>query len=97
MNSAAQRPAPSAADTSGTPPMPLHAAVSQALRHYLDTLEGEMPSNLYELVIREVERPLLEIVMQRCDGNQSRASQALGINRGTLRKKLREHALGEDI
>ncbi|TQV65240.1 MAG: DNA-binding transcriptional regulator Fis [Halothiobacillaceae bacterium] len=77
-----------------TPPAtPLHEAVSAALKHYIQTLEGDDPRDLYALVLREVERPLLECAMSHCDGNQTRAAACLGINRGTLRKKLREHGL----
>jgi len=68
-------------------------AVAVALKAYWDALEGDDPCNLYALVIQEVERPLLETAMQHCKGNQSRAAQCLGINRATLRKKLREHGL----
>jgi len=71
----------------------LGEAVRDALQAYWRTLEGDDPCNLYALVLQEVERPLLESVMAHCDGNQSRAAQCLGINRSTLRKKLREHAL----
>ena len=72
---------------------PLHETVRLALKDYMLTLEGDDPSDLYALVMREVERPLLECALQHCAGNQSRAAQCLGLSRGTLRKKLREHAL----
>lgn len=74
-------------------PHPLHETVRNALKEYLLTLEGDDPSDLYAMVMREVERPLLECVLKHCGGNQSRAAQCLGLNRGTLRKKLREHDL----
>ena len=45
------------------------------------------------MVLKEIELPLLEIVMRECKDNQSKASQILGINRGTLRTKLKEHKL----
>jgi len=72
---------------------PMQQAVIRALEQFWDTLEGDQPSNLYELVINHVERPLLETVMIRCEYNQSRAAQCLGITRSTLRKKLRGHGL----
>ncbi|MFP4154299.1 MAG: helix-turn-helix domain-containing protein [Halothiobacillaceae bacterium] len=72
--------------------MCLSNLVRQAIEGYMERLEGDDPCDLYALVMQEVERPLLETVMQHCDGNQSRAAQCLGINRATLRKKLRLHA-----
>lgn len=72
---------------------PLHEAVRSALEQYMATLEGDDPRDLYALVMGEVERPLLECAMRHCEGNQTRAAACLGINRGTLRKKLREHGL----
>ncbi|MGE8398057.1 MAG: helix-turn-helix domain-containing protein, partial [Comamonas sp.] len=54
---------------------------------------GETPSNMYDMVLRLVEKPLLDVVMQQSDNNQSRAAQWLGLNRNTLRKKLLEHGM----
>lgn len=71
---------------------PLHHYVEQALHNYFSQLGDESISNLYELVLAEVEVPLLKSVLQRTEGNQSKAAQMLGINRGTLRKKLKEYA-----
>ncbi len=76
--------------------LPLHQAVHTALEHYWVTLEGDEPRDLYALVLREVERPLLECTMRYCQNNQTRAAACLGINRGTLRKKLREYGLDGD-
>jgi Fis family transcriptional regulator len=64
--------------------------VQTALREYFRRLDGHAPCNLYRLVLNQVERPLLETVLEYTDGNQTRAAEILGINRGTLRKKLRE-------
>ncbi|MBD3816370.1 MAG: hypothetical protein IE913_07970 [Halothiobacillus sp.] len=72
---------------------PVQQAVRAALDALWETLEGDQPSNLYELVIAQIERPLLETAMMRCEQNQSRAAQCLGINRSTLRKKLKQHRL----
>jgi Fis family transcriptional regulator len=77
-------------------PRPLHEIVRSALKDYIQTLEGDDPTELYAMVMREVERPLLECALQHCEGNQTRAAQCLGLNRGTLRKKLREHGLNHD-
>lgn len=72
---------------------PIQHAVRAALDALWETLEGDQPNNLYELVIAQIERPLLETAMARCDHNQSRAAECLGINRSTLRKKLKQHHL----
>lgn len=72
---------------------PLQRSVATALDDYFKTLDGEPTAGLYELVMAEVERPLLEIVMAQVDHNQSRAAALLGLNRGTLRKKLTQHGL----
>jgi len=77
-------------------PRPLHETVRNALKEYMLTLEGDDPTELYAMVMREVERPLLECALQHCAGNQTRAAQCLGLNRGTLRKKLREHGINGD-
>lgn len=71
----------------------LSEAVTIAMEDYFDHLEDELPRDLYQFVLREVESPLLKVVMERTKHNQSTASQVLGLNRGTLRKKLKEHKL----
>ncbi len=73
--------------------IPLRDHAEQALSSYFDNLNGHRPGRLYDLVMREVELPLFQTVMDYADGNQSRAADILGINRGTLRKKLREYGL----
>jgi Fis family transcriptional regulator len=72
---------------------PLGSAVQTALMCYFQDLDGHAPDNLYDMVINEVERPLLETVLQHARGNQSRAAKILGINRSTLRKKLDQYGL----
>ncbi len=72
----------------------LRECVARAVRRYLHDMDGEMPDGLYDLVLQEVEGPLLREVLTWADGNQSRAAAALGINRATLRKKLAAHGLG---
>ena len=67
--------------------------VSKSMHKYFKQLDGENPTDIYNMVIKEVELPLLKIVMQQCHDNQSKASKILGINRGTLRSKLKEHNL----
>lgn len=71
----------------------LRGSVEQALRNYFAHLEGQDVSNVYDLVLSEVEAPLLETVMNYVKGNQTRASELLGLNRGTLRKKLKQYDL----
>ena len=72
---------------------PLHDSVRQALESYFIQLKGQIPNNLYELVLAEVEIPLLEAVMDYTKGNQSRAAILLGLSRGTLRKKLKIYGM----
>ena len=72
---------------------PLCKHTEDALNSYFASLNGDRPGDLYDLVIGEVERPLLKAVMDYTDGNQSQAAGILGINRGTLRKKLKDHSL----
>jgi len=72
---------------------PLSALTDEALRGYFTSLNGHKPAALYQLVIREVEKPLFKTVMEYADGNQSQAAEILGINRGTLRKKLKTYKL----
>ncbi len=67
--------------------------VSKSMSKYFMELDGEKPTDIYSMVLKEVELPLLEIVMKECNDNQSKASKILGINRGTLRTKLKEHKL----
>ena len=72
---------------------PLCKHTEDALENYFATLNGDRPGELYDLVIGEVERPLFKAVLDFTDGNQSQAAGILGINRGTLRKKLRTYSL----
>lgn len=72
---------------------PLHDSVRQALESYFTQLKGQAPNNLYELVLAEVEVPLLEAVMEFTKNNQSRAAILLGLSRGTLRKKLKIYGM----
>ena len=72
---------------------PLASAVETSLRLYFRQLDGHEASDLYRMVLEEVERPLLATVLEHYEGNQSRAARALGLNRGTLRKKLRQYGL----
>jgi len=67
----------------------LSHAVKHSIRRYLYELDGAQPNNMYELVLKQIEQPLFEAILEHTKGNQSRAADLLGLNRGTLRKKLR--------
>jgi Fis family transcriptional regulator len=67
--------------------------VKACMEQYFADLEGHMPDDLYRMVISEVEKPLLETVMHKVRGNQTRAAAVLGITRSTLRKKLHLYGL----
>ena len=69
------------------------ACVRRSLNRYFRDLDGEEPNDIYAMVLKAVEKPLLAFIMDRAEGNQSRAADLLGINRNTLRKKLNEHGL----
>ena len=60
---------------------------------YFEQVDVNSATGLYQLVIAEVEKPLLESVLKHCDHNQSKASQILGMSRSTLRKKLNQYKL----
>jgi Fis family transcriptional regulator len=82
-------------------PTPTNTNSGQSLRDYVETavsnyfqhLEGQDVTNVYEMVLSEVETPLLEVVMKYTRHNQTRAAEILGLNRGTLRKKLKQYGL----
>ncbi|MDX1733633.1 MAG: DNA-binding transcriptional regulator Fis [Halioglobus sp.] len=71
----------------------LRAAVTSAVRAYLDELDGQMSTDVYQMVLAEIEAPLLEEIMAYTRNNQTKASIMLGLNRGTLRKKLKQYDL----
>jgi Fis family transcriptional regulator len=72
---------------------PLCELVAHSLERYFQDLNGQPPAELYEFVIAQVERPLLEIVLRETRGNISRAAQILGINRATLRTRLNKYGM----
>jgi Fis family transcriptional regulator len=74
--------------------LPLRNHAERAVSNYFMSLNGHQPAHLYDLVLREVEEPLFRVVLDYAEGNQSRAAGILGINRGTLRKKLKQFGLG---
>lgn len=72
---------------------PLCSCIQTSLDFYFQDMEDHLPENLYQLVMSEVELPLLKTVMHRAQGNQTKAAAILGINRSTLRKKLEQYNL----
>jgi Fis family transcriptional regulator len=72
---------------------PLGSTVKTALKLYLATLNGRSPGPIYNMLITEVERPMMEAVMEYTNGNQSRAAKILGISRSNVRKKLKLYDL----
>ena len=62
--------------------------VRRSLERYFKDLDGTKPRSIYDMVLKNVERPMLEAVLDHADGNQSVAAEMLGINRNTLRKKI---------
>ena len=87
-----REPKPASHATNGHS-VPLRSLTEQALDSYFTSLNGHAPGHLYELVMREVEEPLFRAVLDYAEGNQSRAADILGINRGTLRKKLKTYGI----
>lgn len=71
----------------------IEECVRSSLEIYFRDLGGEAPNGMYDMLLRLVEKPLLEVVMQQAEQNQSRAAQWLGLNRNTLRKKLVDHQM----
>ena len=72
---------------------PLADCVTHSMEQYFQDLNGEAPNNLHNFFINEVEKPFLKVVMNQVNGNQTRAADMLGINRNTLRKKLKTYNL----
>lgn len=71
----------------------LGKCVVNALEQYFRDLDGERPAAIYDMVLRSVEKPMLELILAKAGSNQTLAAEMLGINRNTLRKKLTEHQL----
>ena len=67
--------------------------VRRSLNRYFRDLDGEKPCAIYDMVLRNIEKPMLEVVMRQAGGNQTVAAELLGINRNTLRRKLTEHEM----
>ncbi len=71
----------------------LRACVETTMENYFRHLDGQAVSDVYNMVLAEIEAPLLEVVMKNTRQNQTKASEILGLNRGTLRKKGKQYGL----
>ena len=71
----------------------LGKCVADSLQQYFRDLDGEKPAAIYDMVLKSIEKPMLEVVLAKAGSNQTLAAEMLGINRNTLRKKLTEHQL----
>jgi Fis family transcriptional regulator len=71
----------------------LRDCVKNSVQNYLSQLDGQNVSNVYDLVLSEIEEPLLQAIMHFTDQNQSRAAVILGVSRGTLRKMLEKYGM----
>jgi Fis family transcriptional regulator, factor for inversion stimulation protein len=65
-------------------------AVKRALERYFKDMDGERPTAIYDMVLKNVEKPMIELVLGRAEGNQTHAATMLGIDRNTLRKKMHQ-------
>jgi len=74
-----------------SPDLPLGECVKLAMRQYFNQLDGYEASEIYTMVMNEVEKPMIEVVLEQCEQNQSRAAIMLGLSRSTLRKKLADY------
>lgn len=75
---------------------PLGHSVQESVDDFFHTLNGHAPKNLYDIFLDQVEPPLLRATLRYCHGNQSRAADMLGLNRATLRKKLKQYKISAD-
>lgn len=71
----------------------LRNSVERAVSNYFQHLDGQEVTEVYDMVLAEVEAPMLEVIMKHTRHNQTKAAKVLGLNRGTLRKKLKQYGL----
>ena len=91
------KPLAASTGTAARAPAPLAHAVSDSLGDYFRALNGHSPANLYDVILAQVEPPLLKATLAYCRGNQSKAADVLGLNRATLRKKLTQYKINAKI
>ena len=89
----AETEVPARGNPAGVRSSSLRDSVTSAVKEYLIQLDGQLGTDVYQMVLAEVEAPLLEQIMAYTRNNQTRASRMLGLNRGTLRKKLKQYGL----
>ena len=75
------------------PSCKLSTANEESLEDYFTHLDGQPPHAIYDMVLSCVEKPMLEFILNKVGGNQSKAAEMLGLNRNTLRKKMAEYHL----
>lgn len=80
-------------ESTGSPTRSLRQSVEITVGNYFSQLDGQMVTDVYDMVLQEVEAPLLEAVLKYTRNNQTLASTVLGLNRGTLRKKLKRYGM----
>jgi Fis family transcriptional regulator len=68
----------------------LSDCVKRSLERYFKDMDGEKPTSIYEMVLKNIEKPMIETVLGKASGNQSLAAQMLGVTRNTLRKKMQQ-------
>ena len=71
----------------------LSSCVRRVMKQYFKDLDGENPADVYDMVLVNIEKPMLEVVLNHVQGNQTKAAELLGLNRNTLRKKLQQHGI----
>ena len=71
----------------------LSSVVRRVMKQYFKDLDGESPTDVYDMVLVNIEKPMLEVVLSHVHGNQTKAAELLGLNRNTLRKKLQQHGI----
>ncbi len=71
----------------------LSTAIDESLEEYFTHLDGQPPHAIYDMVLGCVEKPMLEFILHKVGGNQSKAAEMLGLNRNTLRKKMAQYGL----
>ncbi len=74
-------------------PSKLADAIEESLEDYFRQLDGQPPHAIYDMVLGCVEKPMLEFILNKVGGNQSKAAETLGLNRNTLRKKMAQYGL----
>lgn len=75
---------------------PLSDRIRAELASYFDNLQGDLPANFYQLILEQMEQPLLEAMLKYTGGNESKAAILLGVSRGTLRQRRRKYGHYED-